>query len=122
MRTTYTYHPKDIDKFKRNLLDWSNQSYDVLWLDSNQHADKYSSYDGILAIDAFTAVKTTQTESLKELDDYIANAKDWMFGYIGYDIKNGIENLTSSNDDNLHFPDIYFFQPQKLFFFHRKFY
>ena len=89
----------------------------MLWLDSNQHADKYSSFDAILALDAFTAVKTNNMQSLQELDNYISNTKDWVFGYIGYDIKNGIENLSSHNDDKLGFPDIYFFQPQKLFFF-----
>lgn len=117
MRTTYTFQPEDIKLFKQKLIRWANQSYDMLWLDSNQHSDKYSSFDGILALDAFTAVRTDITQSLEELDDYISNTKDWIFGYIGYDIKNGIEHLSSQNEDNLGFPDIYFFQPQKLFFF-----
>ena len=117
MRTTFTYQPKNIIAFKEKLIRWADLSHDMLWLDSNQHSDKYSAFDGILAIDAFTAVKTNYTQSLQELDDYILNTNDWIFGYIGYDVKNSIENLSSWNDDNLGFPDIYFFQPQKLFFF-----
>jgi len=117
LRTSFTYHPKNIKRFKEKLIRWANQSHDMLWLDSNQHSDKYSSFDGVLALEAFTAVKTNYAQSLKELDDYIINTKDWIFGYIGYDVKNSVENLTSHNDDKLNFPDIYFFQPQKLFFF-----
>jgi para-aminobenzoate synthetase component 1 len=117
LRTSFTYRPKDINLFKSKLLDWAKSSTDIVWLDSNQHRDEYSSYDAILALDAFTALKTDYTQSLKELDAYITNTKDWIFGYIGYGVKNGIEDLSSRNDDNLEFPDIYFFQPQKLFFF-----
>lgn len=45
---------------------------------------------------------------------YQSQTKDWLFGYLSYDLKNDTENLTSNNFDGLHFPDLYFFQPKKL--------
>ena len=42
--------------------------------------------------------------------------KDWIFGSITYDAKNDIEKLISLNDDLIEFPDLFFFQPKKLFF------
>jgi para-aminobenzoate synthetase component 1 len=35
---------------------------------------------------------------------------------LGYDLKNDIENLSSNNFDGLHFSDLFFFQPKKIFF------
>ena len=35
---------------------------------------------------------------------------------VGYDLKNDIEKLTSNNIDELHFPDLFFFQPKKIFY------
>jgi para-aminobenzoate synthetase component 1 len=98
------------------LFLWSSQYQDVVWLDSNSYSASHSSYDAILAVNAFTAIKTDYSHALKTLDDYIETTKDWIFGYISYDLKNGIENLSSTNHDRLAFPDLYFFQPQKLFF------
>lgn len=37
-----------------------------------------------------------------------------MTGFFSYDLKNEIENLSSSNADRLHFPDLYFFVPQNI--------
>ncbi|RRO19772.1 anthranilate synthase component I family protein [Flavobacteriaceae bacterium 14752] len=113
MRTSYTFSPQDIEVFKHKLFHWSAQFEDIVWLNSNQ--DVNANYDAILAVEAFTAIKTDYTQALEALDEYQKQTQDWIFGYLGYDIKNGIENLTSKNDDNLSFPDLYFFQPQKLF-------
>ena len=37
-----------------------------------------------------------------------------MTGFLGYDLKNEIESLTSENTDHLQFPDLYFFTPLHL--------
>ena len=38
-----------------------------------------------------------------------------MFGYLSYDLKNDIEELASTNFDGLQFPELFFFQPKKIF-------
>ncbi len=42
---------------------------------------------------------------------------EWLFGFLSYDMKNQVENLTSNNPDHLGFPEMYFFVPQHLIFF-----
>lgn len=118
MRTSYTFLPKHIETFKTQLFNWSDQFEDVVWLNSNNGIN--SNYNAILAVDAFTAIKTDYTEALEALEEYQQQTKDWIFGYLGYDIKNGIEKLNSNNEDQLGFPDLYFFQPQKLFLISEK--
>ena len=101
--------------FKQQLLQWSQQFREVVFLDSNAYQQKYSSFDCALAVDAFTSVKTDYHNAFEDLKQYKQVTKDWLFGYLSYDLKNDIEDLHSGNFDGLHFPDLFFFQPKKLF-------
>lgn len=116
MRTKYTHNIFNNSEFKQSLQKWSQQFDDVVWLDSNNHNSKYSKYDCILAVDAFTSIQTDYTNAFDKLKDYQSTTNDWIFGYLTYDLKNAVENLESNNFDRLEFPDLYFFQPKKLFF------
>jgi len=88
----------------------------VAWLDSNDYDQHHNTYDAVLAVEAFTAIKTDYHKAFEKLGEYQTVTKDWMFGYLSYDLKNDVENLSSNNFDGIQFPDLYFFQPQKLFF------
>ncbi|MCF6307005.1 MAG: anthranilate synthase component I family protein [Flavobacteriaceae bacterium] len=105
------------NNFKEALLHWAQQFDEVVWLDSNQHQQKHSNYKAILAVDAFTAIKTDYFNAFDQLEEYQFKTKDWLFGYLTYDLKNDVEKLQSNNFDVLHFPDLYFFQPKKIFLF-----
>src|SRR5690606_13209598 len=69
----------------------------------------------VLAVEAFTLIKTDYFDAFSKLSDYYHTTKDWLFGYLSYDLKHDVEKLTSENFDGLHFPDLFFFQPKKLF-------
>ena len=115
MRTNKTIKIRDTTLFKSQLLAWSQQFYTVVWLDSNNHQQQYSNYDAVLAIEEFTSIKTDTVNAFENLKEYKNTTKDWIFGYLTYDLKNDIENLISQNKDELEFPDLFFFQPQKIF-------
>jgi para-aminobenzoate synthetase component 1 len=116
LRTEVSRKIENISAFTSKLLEWAKGFDDIVFLDSNQTKDIHSSYDAVLAVDAFTALKTNSGDALEELEAYQQATKDWIFGYLSYDLKNEIEDLTSQNDDNLGFPELYFFQPKKIFF------
>ena len=101
--------------FKSQLLTWAQQFREVVYLDSNDYPQKYSNYDCILAVDAFTSITTDYHNGFEDLKQYQQTTKDWIFGYLSYDMKNDTEELNSSNFDGLQFPDLFFFQPKKLF-------
>ena len=105
----------DVEEFKTQLIRWAQQFDDIVWLDSNNYSQPHSSYDSILAVDAFTSIQTDALDGFKKLNEYQSITKDWIFGYLSYDLKNDIEGLKSHNFDNLQFPDLCFFQPKKLF-------
>lgn len=115
LRTTSYHKITDPLALKAQLLNWAQQYNDVVFMDANNHKDIYSSYDAILAVDAFTAIKTDYFDAFTALKEYQSSIKDWIFGYLTYDLKNTTEALQSNNTDELGFPDLYFFQPKKLF-------
>ena len=115
-RTSKKIQLQHTAEFTSKLFDWSQQFKQIAWLDSNNYEQKYGSYDLILAVDAFSLLTTNAIGAFSELKRYKNHCKDYIFGYLSYDLKNDIEALTSANSDGLHFNDLYFFQPKKLFF------
>jgi para-aminobenzoate synthetase component I len=117
LRTQHIHTISNTEAFKHQLLLWSQQFDDVVWLDSNNYEQTYSNFDAVLAVDAFTSIQTDVHHSFDKLKEYQSITKDWIFGYLTYDLKNDVEDLMSQNFDGLQFPDLYFFQPKKLFLF-----
>lgn len=113
-RTSYQFQPKDIAEFKSQLLLWAQQFKVAVWLDSNNYHQKHSSFDAVLAVDTFSYIESSHQNAFQQLKNYQTNVKDYIFGYLSYDLKNDVENLTTTNFDGLNFPDLYFFQPKKI--------
>jgi para-aminobenzoate synthetase component 1 len=109
---TTTFTLTDETAFRRSAIQWADQFGVFCLLDSNAYRhDQYSSLDWILAVDAldFMSAKTNSFDALK---NFLHHAQDKVFGFLTYDLKNQIEDLTSSNIDNLDFPPLYFFKPR----------
>jgi len=115
-RTSIKIQIGNISEFKTQLLQWAQQFKTAVWLDSNNYHQKHSSFDAVLAVDAISTIETTYTNAFEQLKEYQSKVNDYIFGYLGYDLKNDVEKLTSSNFDELHFPDLFFFQPKKIYF------
>jgi para-aminobenzoate synthetase component 1 len=115
LRTSFILTLQNPALFKQQLLEWSQQFREVVFLDSNNYAQRYTSYDAVLAIDALTSIQTDYHNAFDELNTYQQTTRDWLFGYLAYDLKNDTEELQSGNFDGLDFPDLFFFQPKKIF-------
>lgn len=115
MRTIIVKDLSNLNLLKQQLLCWAQQFREVIFLDSNEYLQKYSNYDCVLAVDAFTSITTDYHNAFEDLKQFQQTTKDWIFGYLTYDLKNDTEELQSQNFDGLDFPDLFFFQPKKLF-------
>lgn len=118
MRYSVSKYIQNVAEFKKQLIYWANQYDTCICLDSNRAHNLnqlYASYDLIVAVDAFTSIQTDYEKAFEELHIYQSITKDWLFGYLSYDLKNDIEELTSANFDGLQFPELFFFQPKKIF-------
>ncbi len=118
MRTKISKYINNVALFKEQLLYWSNQFREVVVLDSNIESNEnqlYKSFDLVVAVEAFTSIQTDYEKAFEDVYQYQSKANDWLFGYLSYDLKNDVEHLKSQNFDGLQFPDLYFFQPKKIF-------
>lgn len=96
-------------------MQWAQQFREIVFLDSNNYEQDYSTFDAVLAVDAFTSIQTDFHNAFNDLNAYQASTRDWIFGYLSYDLKNDTEALKSRNFDGTEFHDLFFFQPKKLF-------
>lgn len=110
-----TFQPADITLFKQQALHWA-ASFDVCChLGSNGFADPYSKFDCLIAAGVKAEVTGTQGTAFTALKDFkVQHPLEWITGFLGYDLKNEVENLHSRNFDGLRFPDLYFFIPKYL--------
>lgn len=61
-----------------------------------------------------------QSNPWDALNSFYSRKADWLFGYLGYDLKNSLEALHSGNKDPVQAPDLYFMVPGVLLKIHRK--
>lgn len=110
-----------VDTGKR-ILTFLDQHSHAVFLDSNTYAGGYVPVTGIQydfigaagVVDEIIASGHDFSEVSNFLEKH-RDAKNWVFGYLTYDVKNRIENLSSHNTDQIGFPEFHFFVPEYLF-------
>ncbi|MBL0884352.1 MAG: aminodeoxychorismate synthase component I, partial [Chitinophagaceae bacterium] len=91
-------------------MNWANQFNICCFLDNHQYQSSSSVVECMLACGVTAALPAHA--SLGTLDDFInTHTNKWIFGHLGYDIKNQIEQLRSTHSDGIQFPDLFFFVP-----------
>ncbi len=112
-----------LDNFEDALprfLYWAQERYNyIALLDNNGHVhDPYSSHEAILAVGAFQQVSSPpHASAFDALKDFSDAHQDWIMGFLSYDLKNQLEDLTSSHPDGIQMPLMHFFVPERIFFF-----
>ena len=67
---------------------------------------------GILAFGEGPSCCLSGPDALDKLQKFISkHTEKYIFGYLTYDLKNGIYDLESENQDGLNFPDLHFWVP-----------
>jgi len=103
-----------ISDFESKALAWAQQFEQVCYLQSNGYQDEFSSIEAVLAVEA-AYIFESNTNTFENLEIFkTKHPKQWMFGFFGYDLKNEIEDLSTSFPNPLKFPDCYFFIPKTL--------
>lgn len=102
----------DTQHFEKRALQWAQQFDEVCFFQSNDYNDEYAQIDRLLAVKAIDQVVCEHMDIFQTLEKFRARYPDrWMPGFFSYDLKNEIENLTTSFPNRLEFPEAYFFIP-----------
>ena len=104
-------------EFRREALAWANQFPIFAFYDSNGYGERLQHYDWILAVDSLkTLALNNATGAFDLLEDFKNRQNNsWLFGFLSYDLKNDVEDLTSQHPNRLQSPELWFFEPRFLF-------
>jgi len=115
VRKVFTLPLNNVSEFSSQLLQWAQQFDKVCYLNSNQTKARYSTFDLLVAVGALSEITPSQGKCFETLQQFYDQKKDWLFGFLSYDLKDEIENLSSENIDFIEFPLLHFFQPKYVF-------
>ena len=104
-------------EFVKRALEWANTHSHLAYYQSNNIEYPHNGFREILAVGCQTTFLSNAGSVFEDLKSF--HKKQWLFGYLGYDLKNEIERLSSQNKDYLSFADAQFFVPQHLIFFEK---
>jgi len=123
MKKESAYIIDNAQSFILKMLTWANDFKRICFLNNNFYdKDKYISYDCILAVGKTDEIiisekNNTPHDSFEVLKNFHKKSKTWLFGFLSYDLKNELENLTSSNFDGIQMPNMHFFIPEYILLF-----
>jgi para-aminobenzoate synthetase component 1 len=103
-----------MQELKQQILSFGSRFETFLFLDSNglKPALNIGTYDWVAAIGAQDTLVCECGQAFDQLKNFHQN--EWVFGYLGYDLKNEIEHLSSSHPNNTNLPPLFFFKPLYL--------
>ncbi len=95
------------------MLNWANQFGIFCFLDNNSYHFETPAFECLLAADCKHQVIANSGNAFEQLKAFSRQHNgEWLFGHLGYDLKNETEYLHSDNFDGIHFPDTHFFVPE----------
>jgi len=94
------------------MLNWANQFNIFCFLDNHHYKLSHNSVECLLGAGSLRQLQCASGTALDEFQTFSKQENDWIFGHLGYDLKNETENMSSSNEDHLQFPDLFFFIPE----------
>jgi para-aminobenzoate synthetase component I len=103
---------KKCDNYKA-LLQRAFHSQPFCILNSNDYPGDFKCMIAAGAIDELIA--SPAQDLFEQLRIFHKKSKDFIVGFLSYDLKNHIEHLSSANPDFTDFPLLYFFQPKYIF-------
>ncbi len=94
------------------MLNWAQPFNIFCLLDNRQYQFEQAAFECLLAAGSKRSVEANAGNAFNALRDFAGSEKEWLFGHLGYDLKNELEQLSSDNFDGLNFPDCHFFVPE----------
>jgi para-aminobenzoate synthetase component I len=117
-KTPEIFALNNFTEFRIQMLNWANR-FNIFCLLDNQHYNfSAPAFECMLAVGcsldpadnkSITLQSGTAFEKLKH---FYKDNNGWLFGHLGYDLKNETEKLSSANFDGIGFDDMHFFVPE----------
>ena len=94
------------------MLNWTQQFSTFCFLDNHQYQLEPHSEECLVGAGLKRSLQADAGNALTQLQQFRSVKPGWLFGHLGYDLKNEIEPVVSNHADHIQFPDLFFFEPQ----------
>ena len=108
------YAVNNFTAFRNKMLNWANQFNIFCFLDNQQYSTDENAFECLLGVGARHTIHLHSGNAFESLKVFHKKYPGWLFGHLGYDLKNEIEAVTSTNTDIIGFEDGYFFVPETV--------
>lgn len=110
--TTPAPQGRALTAFKAKVLHWLQGFTTFAYLDSNGYTqDVHQHYELLVGAGNWAELATDTGTAFEQWADWQAEHPDWQLGWLSYDLKNELENLSTQHLKWLEFPDLFFFVP-----------
>jgi para-aminobenzoate synthetase component 1 len=121
--TTKLYHSRHLSEsfylggvraaFEESLAYWVSGFKVGCLLHGNHHGGKVDVLAAVSDREGLT-IRENGHRPFEQLRHLVDNRRDWLFGFLSYDLKNDIESLSSEQPDGIGMPLLHFFEPEIL--------
>jgi para-aminobenzoate synthetase component 1 len=107
-----TFEINNFNEFRIKMLNWVKPFNIFCLLDNREYNFTDPAFECLLAAGSKDNIEMQAGNAFDSLKEFSDKHEGWLFGHFGYDLKNEVEKLTSTNNDGIGFPDMHFFVPE----------
>ncbi len=95
------------------MLNWVNRFSIFCFLDNRQYDFSAPAFECLVAAGCTASIEAEAGSAFQTLQNFqLVHKDDWLFGHLGYDLKNETGRQASAHFDGIGFSDLYFFVPE----------
>ena len=98
--------------FKQKMLNWANRFSIFCLLDNNGYQFEQPSFECMLAAGARRQIMLPEGNAFARLQQFFDVKPSWLFGHLGYQLKNEVEQLANNKKPAIDFGIGFFFEPE----------
>lgn len=102
----------NVPDIKSNLLNWVSRFNIFVFLDNHRYNLPLHSQECLVAAGEIRRFTLGPGTALEDLDAFLEQQDDWIFGHLSYDLKNQLDALESNHPDHIGFDVLSFFVPR----------
>ena len=107
------------EQFQHKAFLWAQTFSHCHYFNHNEIAFPHGAFPKLISAGIHKSPGFTGQDDFTVLRRFWEKERDWLIGYLGYDLKNQVEKLESTNQDNLENPDINFYVPKHIIRFNK---
>ena len=96
------------------MLNWASRFNIFCFLDNNEYSQHKQQFECLLAAGCMRSLQLDPDRAFEQLKNFYDSKPCWLFGHLGYDLKNEVEELKQTHTSKIDFGIGFFFEPEVL--------